>query len=168
MKTDKFNGFIIGYNSCRPKSLGRITLNSPNPDDSPLIDPNFLSDDEDTENVQDSYSTPPSPPQSNPNLPPPPSSNPQNKRKARRWIKNSVFRRKISRKLKNNLPNLTTNYSDINFEGTAMERYTNRGLNHCEVPPNINRTGIEAGIKRMTRSLYWKEYFLNNAPSDGP
>ena len=52
LKTDKFNGFIIGYNSCRPKSLGRITLNSPNPDDSPLIDPNFLSDDEDIYDVK--------------------------------------------------------------------------------------------------------------------
>ena len=29
LKTDKFDGFIIGYNSCRPKSLGEVYLSSP-------------------------------------------------------------------------------------------------------------------------------------------
>ena len=52
LKTDKFNGFIIGYNSCRPKSLGRVALNSPNFDDAPLIDPNFLSHEEDIYDVK--------------------------------------------------------------------------------------------------------------------
>ena len=52
LKTDKFNGFIIGYNSCRPKSLGRVALNSPNFEDAPLIDPNFLSHEEDIYDVK--------------------------------------------------------------------------------------------------------------------
>ena len=52
LKTDKFNGFIIGYNSCRPKSLGRVTLNSPNFSDTPVIDPNFLSHEEDIHDVK--------------------------------------------------------------------------------------------------------------------
>jgi choline dehydrogenase len=52
LKTDKFNGFIIGYNSCRPKSLGTVTLNSPNFGDTPLINPNFLSHEEDIYDVK--------------------------------------------------------------------------------------------------------------------
>jgi len=52
LKTDKFNGFIIGYNSCRPKSLGTVTLNSPNFGNTPLINPNFLSHEEDIYDVK--------------------------------------------------------------------------------------------------------------------
>ncbi len=51
LKTDKFDGFIIGYNSCRPKSLGDISLKSPSIYDVPLIDPNFLSHEEDIHDV---------------------------------------------------------------------------------------------------------------------
>ncbi len=51
LKTDKFDGFIIGYNSCRPKSLGEISVKSPDINDMPLIDPKFLSHDEDVHDV---------------------------------------------------------------------------------------------------------------------
>tara|TARA_B100000963_G_scaffold207588_1_gene180868 strand:- start:503 stop:2116 length:1614 start_codon:yes stop_codon:yes gene_type:complete len=51
LSTDKFDGFIIGYNSCRPKSLGEINLKSPHICDIPLIDPNFLSHEEDIHDV---------------------------------------------------------------------------------------------------------------------
>ena len=52
LKTDKFDGFIIGFNSCRPKSLGHISLNGPSINEDPLIDPNFLSSDEDIHDVR--------------------------------------------------------------------------------------------------------------------
>ncbi len=51
LKTDKFNGFIIGFNSCRPKSLGEISIKNPNIYESPLIKPNFLSHEEDIHDV---------------------------------------------------------------------------------------------------------------------
>ena len=52
LKTDKFDGFIIGYNSCRPKSLGEVNLSSPYVEDKPVINPNFLCNDEDVYDVK--------------------------------------------------------------------------------------------------------------------
>jgi len=43
MKPDKFSGFIIGFNSCRPKSEGSVTITSPRASDAPAIRPNYLS-----------------------------------------------------------------------------------------------------------------------------
>ena len=44
LKTDKFNGFIIGFNSCRPKSLGEVKLKFQNNEYLPSINPNYLSE----------------------------------------------------------------------------------------------------------------------------
>ena len=52
LKTDKFDGFIIGFNSCRPKSLGKVSLSSPYINDQPIINPNFLSNEEDIHDVR--------------------------------------------------------------------------------------------------------------------
>ena len=54
LKTDKFNGFILGFNSCRPKSLGEVTLKSFKDDYLPSINPNYLSDERD---IHDLYAT---------------------------------------------------------------------------------------------------------------
>ena len=54
LKTDKFNGFIIGFNSCRPKSLGEVKLRISKRDYLPSIDPKYLSDERD---IHDLYST---------------------------------------------------------------------------------------------------------------
>ena len=53
LKTDKFNGFIIGFNSCRPKSLGEISLKVFGNDYLPNINPKYLSDEKD---IHDLYS----------------------------------------------------------------------------------------------------------------
>lgn len=52
LKTDKFNGFVIGFNSCRPKSLGTISLVSPYIKDHPLIDPNYLDHEQDIHDLK--------------------------------------------------------------------------------------------------------------------
>ena len=41
------NGFSCHVCLLRPKSVGTVKIASTNPDDDPLIDPNYLSDDED-------------------------------------------------------------------------------------------------------------------------
>ena len=38
LNTDKFNGFVIGFNSCRPKSRGQIYISSKTFNDAPVID----------------------------------------------------------------------------------------------------------------------------------
>ena len=52
LQTDKFNGFIIGFNSCRPKSKGEITIASNNIKDDPIIDPNYLSNEKDLYDIE--------------------------------------------------------------------------------------------------------------------
>lgn len=52
LKTDKFDGFAIGFQPCRPKSRGQVTLNSFEPLDPPLIDMNFLGNESDLHDVR--------------------------------------------------------------------------------------------------------------------
>ena len=54
LNTDKFNGFIIGFNSCRPKSLGEVKLKLYKNGYLPSINPNYLSDERD---IHDLYAT---------------------------------------------------------------------------------------------------------------
>ena len=55
LQTDKFNGFIIGFNSCRPKSKGNVSIKSKNINDDPLIDPNYLSNQEDIYDLESAF-----------------------------------------------------------------------------------------------------------------
>ena len=52
LKTDKFDGFAIGFQPCRPKSRGQVMLNSSEPRDPLLIDMNFLGNDSDLHDVR--------------------------------------------------------------------------------------------------------------------
>ena len=47
MRPDRFSGFIIGFNSCRPKSEGSISITSRDPAASPAIRPNYLQHEDD-------------------------------------------------------------------------------------------------------------------------
>ena len=49
------NGFSCHVCLLRPKSVGTVKIASTNPDDDPLIDPNYLSDDEDMEVMKKGY-----------------------------------------------------------------------------------------------------------------
>ena len=55
LQTDKFNGFIIGFNSCRPKSLGSISLKNSNFNEEPIIDPNYLDNYKDIEDLYSAF-----------------------------------------------------------------------------------------------------------------
>ena len=55
LKTDKFNGFIIGFQSCRPHSRGQIKLNSNNIENDPLINPSYLSNVKDLHDLECAY-----------------------------------------------------------------------------------------------------------------
>lgn len=51
MVPEPYAGFLIAFNSCRPTSRGHIRLASPNPSDTALIQPNYLSTDRDIDEV---------------------------------------------------------------------------------------------------------------------
>ena len=47
MRPDAFSGFIIGFNSCRPKSEGTVTIRTPHAADAPAIRANYLDHEDD-------------------------------------------------------------------------------------------------------------------------
>ena len=55
LKTDKFDGFIIGFQPCRPSSRGNIRLLSKEINDDPLIDPGYLSNEKDLYDLECAY-----------------------------------------------------------------------------------------------------------------
>jgi choline dehydrogenase len=55
LKTDKFDGFIIGFQPCRPNSRGSIRLLSKEINDDPLIDPGYLSNEKDLYDLECAY-----------------------------------------------------------------------------------------------------------------
>lgn len=51
MAPDPYSGFLVAFNSCRPTSKGTVTIASGNPNDKPLIKPNYLSTEKDVDEV---------------------------------------------------------------------------------------------------------------------
>ena len=47
MRPDAFSGFIIGFNSCRPKSEGSVSIASASSTEAPAIRPNYLHHEDD-------------------------------------------------------------------------------------------------------------------------
>ena len=95
---------------------------------------------------------PPPPPPSQQNLPP-------SKRKTRRILNKSKYRRVQRKRARNGGNSLATNYCESIFpiEGKAEQRVLDKGLNFCPQPQHVNTTKVVAGIKRMRRSALWKD-----------
>ena len=55
LKTDRFDGFMIGFQPCRPNSRGNIRLLSKEINDDPLIDPGYLSNEKDLYDLECAY-----------------------------------------------------------------------------------------------------------------
>jgi choline dehydrogenase len=51
LKPDPYPGFIMGFNACRPTSLGRVDIAAPDPARAPKIKPNYLSTNQDLADV---------------------------------------------------------------------------------------------------------------------
>lgn len=51
MSPDPFPGLLIGYDMCRPTSRGDIAIRSPDPFEQPVIQPNYLSTNEDIADI---------------------------------------------------------------------------------------------------------------------
>jgi choline dehydrogenase len=51
MRPDPFPGFLLGASSCRPSSVGSITLQSADPFAAPVIQPNYLSTEHDRDEL---------------------------------------------------------------------------------------------------------------------
>ena len=47
MRPDRFSGFMLGFNSCRPKSEGTVAIRSPDADVAPAIRPHYLDHQDD-------------------------------------------------------------------------------------------------------------------------
>lgn len=47
LKPEPYSGFLMAFNSCRPTSKGSIKIASSNPNDAPLIQPNYLTTEKD-------------------------------------------------------------------------------------------------------------------------
>ena len=48
---DPFPAFMIGYNPCKPTSLGSIHIGSANPNDAPVMNPNYLANEQDKQTM---------------------------------------------------------------------------------------------------------------------
>lgn len=53
MRTDLFSGFMLGISNCHPKSRGELVLRSADPFAPPVIRPNYLSDENDLDELVD-------------------------------------------------------------------------------------------------------------------
>ena len=80
-------------------------------------------------------------------------------------MKRGKYRRIQQKKLRERI-NLMTNYSDYPLSPAQERALLNRGLNFCPQPTAVNRTKVEAGLKRMARAICWADFFQGK-DSDG-
>ena len=48
---DPFPAFMLGYNPCKPTSLGSVRIGSANPNEAPVMKPNYLATDQDKQTM---------------------------------------------------------------------------------------------------------------------
>ncbi len=53
MRPDPYPGFLLGVSNCHPKSRGHVRIRSANPFDAPAIQPNYLDEDKDLDELVD-------------------------------------------------------------------------------------------------------------------
>ena len=80
------------------------------------------------------------------------------RRRNRKFVPRSRFRRLVRRKTRTPVKNLWTNYS-THVVTPEQAKFLNLGLNFCELPKKFNRTEVEASLLRWERSMRWKEYW---------
>ena len=88
------------------------------------------------------------------------------KKKNRKFVKNSKYRRKI-KKLNRKTGNLVTNYSKTPLT-EDMENLLNRGLSFSIMPKKVNTTNIHAGFEKLSLSMQWKEKLTKLDEPDQP
>ena len=89
------------------------------------------------------------------------SNNVRNKRRNRRWIPRSKYKRIQSKKLKARI-NFVYNFSSLELSDAAQS-LLNKGLNFCPTPKGINTTQLYADMFRMERKFAWKHFFKNKS-----
>ena len=84
--------------------------------------------------------------------------NSKRKKRNRRWVSKSKYRRQKNKKLKESI-SMTYNFSSLS---PAAKSLLNKGLKFCPTPKGINTTQLYADMFRMERKLAWKHFFRNN------
>ena len=81
------------------------------------------------------------------------------KKKSRKFIPKSKYRRLQKKKIQKPLRGLVTNYSDFPIVGTPCESVLNLGLNYVPSRSAPNTTQILANLQHFNRRVRWAEYW---------
>ena len=94
------------------------------------------------------------------------------KKRNRRFIKRSKYRRKMKRLSQKPLDDLVINYSDYVLSSDEISLF-NKHLNFVPLPKKLNVTTLSYDFKRFSRSLRWREaidlnpeFFSDNSDSN--
>ena len=84
--------------------------------------------------------------------------NTSGKKRQRRFLKRSRYRRKLKKLSKKPMQNLCMNYSSLELS-EDQRSLLNRHLSFVPVPKKVNKTQLLYDVKRFSRSMRWKEFF---------
>ena len=89
------------------------------------------------------------------------------KKKTRRFIKRSKYRRIMRKLSRKPLESLFINYSS-HIITDAEKKLLNKHLNFVPIPDKINKTQLEYDMARFKRTLRWKEHFADKDNQQEP